>query len=89
MTDKLNTMAFGTAGGLVAALSMLILGILGKLGFYLGAVEMMRQWHTFFSLTALGILTGMIEAFIITFFFFVIFGWLYNTLNRLQKRRTS
>jgi hypothetical protein len=37
------------------------LGILGNMGFYMGAVEMMSKWHMFFSLTLFGILTGMIE----------------------------
>lgn len=82
MTEKINTRAFASAGAIVAALSMLILGVLGKIGLYKGAVEMMLQWHMFFSLTVFGIFTGMIEAAVITFIFFAIFGWLYNKLNR-------
>jgi len=82
MTKKINTLVFASAGAIVAALSMLILGILGNIGLYKGAVEMMRQWHMFFSLTVFGIFTGMIEAAVITFVFFVIFGWIYNKLNR-------
>jgi hypothetical protein len=78
MTEKLNSLAFASSGAIVAALSMLILGILGKMGVYLGAVEMMSKWHMFFSLTPFGILTGMIEAAVITFVFFYIFGWIYN-----------
>ena len=84
MTEKINTITFASAGAIVAALSMLILGILGNMGVYIGAVEMMIQWHMFFSLTILGILTGMIEAAIITFVFFYIFGWIYNKLINLQ-----
>jgi len=41
-------------------------------------VEMMTQWHMFFSLTIFGILTGMIEAAVISFLFFYIFAWIYN-----------
>jgi hypothetical protein len=78
MTEKLNSLAFAISGAIVAALSMLILGILGNMGFYMGAVEMMSKWHMFFSLTLFGILTGMIEAAVITFVFFSIFGWIYN-----------
>ncbi len=78
MTEKLNSLAFGTSAAIVAALCMLILGILGNIGVYLGAVEMARQWHMFFSLTPFGILTGIIEGAIISFAFFYIFGWIYN-----------
>jgi hypothetical protein len=78
MTEKLNSFAFGASAVIVAALSMLILGILGNIGVYKGAVEMMTQWHMFFSLTPFGILTGMIEAALISFLFFYIFAWIYN-----------
>jgi len=78
MTEKLNSFAFGASAVTVAALSMLILGILGNIGVYKGAVEMMTQWHMFFSLTPFGILTGMIEAAVISFLFFYIFAWIYN-----------
>lgn len=83
MTDKLNSLAFATSATLVAALSMLFLSIFGNIGVYLGAVEMMSQWHMFFTLAPLGILTGMIEAAIISFVFFYIFGWIYNKLTSL------
>jgi hypothetical protein len=81
MTDKLNSLAFGTSAAIVAALCMLILGILGNIGVYKGAVEMASQWHMFFSLTPVGIITGMFEGAIISFVFFYIFGWLYNLFN--------
>jgi hypothetical protein len=82
MTEKINTLVFALSAAIVAALSMLILGVLGNIGLYEGAVEMMMKWHMFFSLTSLGIFTGMVEAAVITFVFFAIFGWLYNKLNR-------
>ena len=85
MIEKLNSLAFATSAAIVSALSMLILGILGNIGLYKGAVEMMMQWHMFFSLTTFGIFTGMIEAFVITFVFFYIFCWLYNKLANLGK----
>jgi hypothetical protein len=78
MTEKLNSLAVGTSASIVAALSMLILGILGNIGVYQGAVEMASQWHMFFSLTPVGIITGIIEGAIISFVFFYIFGWIYN-----------
>lgn len=83
MTEKLNSLVLGGSAAIVAALSMLILGIFGNIGIYMGAVAMMSQWHMFFSLTPFGIFTGMIEAAIISFVFFYIFGWIYNKLTSL------
>ena len=85
MTEKLNSFAFAASAAIVAALSMLILGILGNIGVYMGAVEMMSQWHMFFSLTPFGILTGMIEAAVVSFVFFFIFGWIYNKISISNK----
>lgn len=85
MNEKLNSLALANSAAIVAALSMLILGIFGNIGVYQGAVEMMSQWHMFFSLTPFGILTGMIEAAFISFAFLYIFGWLYNKFNNLSE----
>jgi len=84
MTEKFNSLSLGASAAIVAGLSMLILGILGNLGVYQGAVEMMSQWHMFFSLTPFAILTGIIEAAVISFVFFYIFGWVYNKFIILQ-----
>jgi len=80
MNTNLNAVAFGGAAAIVAALGMLILGVLGNLGLYSGAVSMMSQWHMFFSLTPLGIVTGMVEAAVITFVFVWLFALIYNKL---------
>lgn len=82
MNNKLNPLALGYAGALVAALTMLLLGVLGNLGIYLGAVEMMQQWHVFFNLSIIGIIAGIIEAAVISFVFLYLFGLVYNKLNR-------
>ena len=81
MNKKLNSFAFGVSAAIVAALSMLILGIFGNMGIYTGAVEMMTQWHMFFSLSPVGIIAGMAEAAIISFAFLYIFGWVYNKFS--------
>ncbi|MFO7607125.1 MAG: hypothetical protein R6W72_12605 [Desulfurivibrionaceae bacterium] len=80
MNGKLNVLALSEAAAIVSALSMLVLGIFGNIGIYTGAVEMMRQWHMFFSLAPLGILTGMLEAAVISFVIVYLLGWLYNKL---------
>lgn len=78
MENKLNPSALGYAAAATAAIGMLLLGILGNLGWYVGAVGMMRQWHMFFSLSFGGILSGMIEAAVISYIFGYLFGWFYN-----------
>lgn len=75
---KLNSLALGYAAAILAAIIMLLLGILGNIGVYTGAVDMMAQWHVFFSLSIGGIIAGMVEAAIITFVFVYLFGFIYN-----------
>ncbi len=77
---KLRPLALAGSAAIVAAIVMLLLGILGNLGVYKGAVEMMEQWHLFFSLSIGGIIAGMLEAAVITFIFIYLFGFLYNKL---------
>ena len=59
---------------------MLLLGIIGNMGIYTGAVDMMMERHLFFTLSIDGIITGMLEAAVITFMFCYAFVWLYNVL---------
>ncbi len=77
---KLNPLALGGAAAILAALIMLLLGILGNIGVYTGAVDMMQQWHVFFSLSIGGIIAGMAEAAVISFVFVYLFGFVYNKL---------
>ena len=80
MVEKLNALVLGYASATVSAGSMLLLGILGNLGIYMNAVDMMKQWHMFFSLSFLGIISGMIEAAVIGFVIIYAFGLIYNKL---------
>lgn len=82
MNNKLDLLALGYAGAAVSAFGMLLLGISGNLGIYEGAVEMMRQWHMFFSLDLLGIISGMVEAAIISFILVCLFGFIYNKFSK-------
>ncbi|MBU3923983.1 MAG: hypothetical protein KJ592_03640 [Nanoarchaeota archaeon] len=72
MKQKLDTKALGYSLAILSGLCMLLLGIAGNFGIYMGAVDMMMQWHMFFDLSVLGIITGIIEAGVIGF----ICGWL-------------
>ncbi len=80
MSRKLDTLAFASSAAVVAALIMVMLGIAGYLGVYTGAVEAMETWHMFFSVTAVGTVTGAVEAAVWTFVFCVPFVAMYNRL---------
>lgn len=86
MTEALNTRALSFAAATVSAIVMLLLGILGNLGIYTGAFEMMQQWHMFFSLTPIRIIAGMLEAAIISFGFAYLLGFFYNKFLFLGAR---
>ena len=75
---KLNSLALGYAAAIISAVLMLLLGVLGNLGVYTGAVEMMQTAHMFFDLSVVGIVTGIIETAVISFVFAFLFGWTYN-----------
>lgn len=78
MKQGINQLAFGYAGAAVSSLAMLLLGIMGNFGIYEGAANMMKQWHMFFSLSVIGIFTGMVEAAVISFVFLYAMAWFYN-----------
>jgi len=75
---QLSPMALGCASAIVSAVIMLLLGILGNLGIYSGAVSMMQEMHMFFSLSLGGIILGMIEAAIISFVVMAGLAGVYN-----------
>jgi hypothetical protein len=78
---ELRCLTLAGSAAIVTAVVMLLLGILGNIGVYTCAVEMMQQWHVFFSLSIGGIIAGMFEAAIIMFVFTYLFGLLYNRLS--------
>ena len=79
---KVNALAAGYAAAIISAVVMLLLGILGNLGVYMGAVEAMMKWHMFFSLSIGGIIAGMVEAAVISFVLVYTFVWLYYKLAK-------
>lgn len=72
MVQKLSAKALGYSFGILFGLCMLLLGILGNLGVYLGGVEAMQKMHFFFSLSIGGVIAGIVEAAIFGF----VIGWL-------------
>lgn len=77
---NLNEKAFGFSAAIISSVIMGLLGIFGNLGIYTGATEQMQKWHMFFSLSIGGIITGMVEAAIISFIFAYAFARVYNKL---------
>lgn len=78
MIQELNAKAFGYSLGILSGACMLILGILGNLGIYTSAVELMQKMHLFFSLSFLGIISGIIEALIIGYIGGYLIAYIYN-----------
>jgi hypothetical protein len=81
MAKKQDPLKLGKAAAIVSAAIMLIMGILGNLGIYTNAVQVMQQWHMFFDLSIVGIIAGMVEAAIIGFIIAYVFVWVYNKLE--------
>ncbi len=79
--NQANPLAAGYAGAILAAACMLLLGVLGNLGWYTGAVAIMEQLHIFFSLSVTGVIAGMIEAAVLTFVSLYAFVRLYNRFS--------
>ena len=79
---RLDELALAGAAAVVSAVVMLLLGVLGAIGIYAGAVEAMQQWHLFFEPTVVGTVAGMVEAAVISFVFVYAFAWLYNAFAR-------
>lgn len=82
---KSQTQRAGLTGAVFAAFTMLLLSIANSLGVYQGAVNMMEQWHMFYSPTVAGTITGMVEAAIITYLSILVVGWIYEMLGSKKK----
>lgn len=83
--NSIHAVNLGYAGAIVSAVIMLVLGVLGNLGIYSGAVAMMEEWHLFFSLSISGIIGGMIEAAFISFIILYAVAMSYNWLTHTSK----
>ena len=78
---ELNALKLGYTGAILSAVCMLLLGIFGNLGIYASAAQQMMNWHMFFDLSLLGIITGIIEAAVHGFIAGYLIAWVYNKLN--------
>lgn len=81
VSPRLDPLPFAAAAATVAAVIMLLLGLFGMIGVYEGGVEMMEQWHLFFTPTPAGTIAGILEAVIITGAFIYLLAELYNRFS--------
>ncbi len=76
--QELNAKALAYTLAILFASCMLLLGILGNLGIYMGMVEAMQNMHLFFNLSVVGIIGGMIEAGVWGLVTGWLVAWVYN-----------
>ena len=75
---EIDSLAFGFASAVLYAVSILVIAVCAKFGFYKKAAEMFQQFHMFFTLTTRGIILGMLEGGVWGFVFGLVFALLYN-----------
>lgn len=75
---KINSFALAYTLAILSAGCMLILSLLGRLGYSLEAIEIMKAWHLPYSLSFWGIVGGMAEAALAGLVIGFIIGWIYN-----------
>jgi len=76
--NKLNALALGYAGAVVAALCTLLLSVSAYFGIYPGSAAQMQKWHMYYSPSIVGTAVGMAEAAVISFGFLYFFAVVYN-----------
>ena len=75
---KLSPNGIGLAAGILSALCMLVMGVLAMNGVYEEAFVMMKTMHIWFDATVLGVVLGMVEAFVFSYVVGALFALLYN-----------
>ncbi|MBI4152234.1 hypothetical protein HY495_00860 [Candidatus Woesearchaeota archaeon] len=79
---KMNSLALGYALGAVRAVVLLVISVLGLLGYAEGAVSFAESLHITFSLSLFGILAGLVETMLWGFLMGLLLGWVYNLFSR-------
>lgn len=74
----LNPLALGYSLAIVSGLAMLVLSIVGKLGYGEEAIRIMQAYHILYSPTPLGIILGIIEGAIAGFIGGYLIAYFYN-----------
>lgn len=76
--QTLSVLGLGYALGAVRFAVVLVISILGLLGYASEAVSLLTSLHFTFSLTPLGIISGLVETTLWGFIMGLLFGWAYN-----------
>ena len=77
---KLSPNAVGLAVAILSAFCMLVIGVLALLEMRMEAFAMMKTMHIWFDATVVGVLLGMLEAFVFAYVGGALFALLYNKL---------
>lgn len=75
---KLNPLALGYSAGILGGLLMLVLSILGVLGFGGEAIRVMQAYHIWYSLSLAGIILGIVEGAVGSFVGGYLIAYFYN-----------
>ncbi len=78
MEAKLDPYALGYSFAVLGGLTMLVLSIVGRLGYGLDAVAVMAAFHIGYSLSIVGIIMGIIEGAIGSFVYGYLIAYFYN-----------
>ncbi len=76
--QTLNVLGLGYAFALLRVVVVLVVGVLGLLGYAQGAVSLLETVHFTFSLTVAGIIAGLAETALWGFLMGMLFAWIYN-----------
>lgn len=80
-SEKINARALGFSLAIYSGLFMVTLSLLGIAGLAESAVELMKSFHIWFSLSLIGIIVGILEAAVFGFFSGVIIAFFYNKVR--------
>lgn len=75
---RINPFALGYTLAILGALYVLVVSIIGSMGYAQGMMEMMQRYHWAYSLTFFGILGSMAYSAICGLISGFLIGWLYN-----------
>lgn len=79
VTLKLNPFALAYTFSILCPLALLTISLIAKYtGYLLGAINTLQNFYLEYSLSTLGIVTGMIQASVYGIIFGLAFGYLYN-----------
>ncbi|MBI4152003.1 hypothetical protein HY496_03460 [Candidatus Woesearchaeota archaeon] len=79
--QSLNVLGLGYTVAVVRVVFVLLVSLLGSLGYMQEAVSVVASLHFTFSLTPLGILAGLAETALWGFLMGLLFGWVYNLVT--------